>query len=79
MADPKPDVGLYFACVPPLIVPLSARAKEKLPCGAGFDAVMFLEDSAEEVLATFPPDWVAVALEDFDGNRVKLLSIKVLH
>jgi hypothetical protein len=75
----NPDVGMYFKCMPPIVVPISDRAKARLGWTGFYDGYIFLENPVEEVLALFDEDWVVVDLEEFNGEVVKLATIKTLH
>ncbi len=51
------DVGLWFATVPPVIVPVSKRAKKILRLPEGFEGMIVLEEPAS-IIAKFPDEWM---------------------
>jgi len=75
------DIGLYYGTMPPIIVPLSDRAREKMGLEEACLGAMFLEDAAEDVLASIAEeDWLVCELEDLPyGDLINLMNIKLLH
>lgn len=75
------DVGLCNDTMPPIVVPLSDRAKEKMDLPEGALGALFIDNSAQEFLAVFPSDWICgnIELEYGDKDLIVLMSIKVLH
>ena len=79
--DQEADVGLYYGCIPPIVVPLSQRAKDKLNLTEFYDGALFMNCAPIDVLkAICEHDWMLITLEEPPGGGViKLMSIKVLH
>ena len=78
MTDKPADVGLCFLTSPPLIVPISQRAKDRLQLPEGVDCALFMEQ-AEKVIALFGEDYVFLHLEEYEPKLIMPLSIQRLH
>jgi hypothetical protein len=82
MTDPEIDINLCFLCTPPLIIPVSDRAKARMALPEGVEAALFLEDPAENVLSIIVAegDWMIATTDDLPSSElIKLMSIKVMH
>jgi hypothetical protein len=82
MNEPEVDINLCFLCSPPLIIPVSDRAKARISLPEGVEAALFLEDPAEDVLSVVlaREDWIIGTTDDPPSSElIKLMSIKVLH
>jgi hypothetical protein len=80
--EPDIDINLCFLCSPPLVIPVSDRAKARMCLPDGVEAALFLEDPAENVLDIIAADgdWMIATTDDLPSNElIKLMSIKVLH
>ena len=62
------DVGLWFATVPPVLVPVSDRAKKMLPLPEGCDGMIVLDEPAD-IMQRFPDDWTVGEINE--GNTEK--------
>lgn len=75
-----PDVGMSWVVTPPIIIPLSARAKDKMRLPEGADAGIYLDADPVEALELFEDDYIIIVLEeDYIPNLIAVMSIKVLH
>ena len=65
---------------PPLLVPLSERARVKFGVTHPKEACVFLYDSPEVVLSTIPEDWTLYQV-DFVLNleSIKVCKVQSLH
>ena len=80
--DVEVDIGLYYGCMPPIVVPISDRAKAKIGMTDFHDGVIFLDaDPVEVMIAISEDSWVLVELDELPSGAevIKLMSIKVLH
>ena len=77
--DVEVDIGMYFEVMPPLIIPISERAKEFLGLDEGVDAGIAFETTPEETIGCFPEDWVVATMENCDVSLIAVLTIKQLH
>lgn len=79
MSDkPEPDIGLFFATTPPIVVPLSQRAKDRMRLPEGVDCAIFLEEP-EKVLAMFGEDYLVLMLKEYSPKLIKPMSVQRLH
>jgi hypothetical protein len=76
----EPDVGLCWSTSPPLVVPLSKRAKGIIKLPENVDCAIFLNDSPEMIMGLFPEDTIIMAMaEDYAPNLIVAMTIKQLH
>ena len=61
--DTAVDVYFWHGCTPPVIVPVSTRAKLLLEIPNGAGGILF-QNSPEEVLSLFPPHYTFAAYPD---------------
>jgi hypothetical protein len=79
--DEEADIGFYYGCIPPIVVPLSQRAKDKLALTEFYDGALFLDCEPMDVLVAISNhDWSLINLDEPpEGGVIKLMNIKVLH
>jgi hypothetical protein len=75
------DVGIWHLINPPVIVPLSKRAREVMKMPEGTNGVIFPYDPPEAVLGLFPKDFVFKNLEmdDFAPLIVSIGNLQTFH
>ena len=75
------DIGMCFACIPPILVPYSDRAKAKMGLPEGACGAILLDSPVEELLSSMPEDWVCENIEIIPeaGDLIAVMTIKVLH
>lgn len=82
MSDEKEeyDVGLWHLTNPPVVVPLSDRAKEKMCMPEGTSGVIFPYDTPDEVLGFFGDDFTFTNLEEgFAPLTVSIGNLQTFH
>lgn len=76
----EPDIGLSWKTSPPLVVPISQRARDILNLPAGVDCAVFLEEEPERVMSIFPDDLLIISMEeDYNPKLIATATIKQLH
>jgi len=73
------DVGICFLTDPPLIVPLSSRAKLRLGLPEYADSILYLDSSPAELLGKLEDDWMVVTLEDYEPSVIMVSKLRELH
>lgn len=63
------DMGINFITQPPVLIPISRRAKAFMDLPAGCDGAIIAE-SAEKVLAALPDDWTFGNVTDELGPTI---------
>ena len=76
--DMEIDISLCFHTMPPVLVPVSDRARKKFGLEHGTCA-MFLEHDAEEVLDAIDDDWVLFNDEEYMPKNIVVMTINKLH
>ena len=82
MTNKGADIGLYYGCMPPIVVPLTDRAREKIGLTEFYDGAIFIDAEPMEVIAAISEDgWLLTEIEEMpeSADVIKLMSIKVLH
>ncbi len=82
MSDEKEyDVGIWHLTNPPVIVPLSDRAKEMMCMPKEVSGVIFPYDTPEEVLGFFGEDFTFTNLEadNYAPTRVSIGNLQTFH
>lgn len=72
------DIQICYITMPPLFIPVSDLAKEIIELEEGYDCGIFLEASAEEVMA-FLPETALIQEVEFIPTSIQVLTIKPLH
>ncbi len=72
------DLGICYKTMPPILIPISDRAKKELPTGEA-DCVIFLEDNADAVIETLDEDLVVVLMDEYTPQLIAHLTINMLH
>lgn len=80
--DPPIDINLCFICTPPLMIPVSDRAKEKMNLPEGVGSAIMLEDL--DAIGTLgllcDNDWILGNQDEPPESKlIMLMSTKVLH
>ena len=73
------DVAFCDRVMPPLIIPVSARAKERLNLADDCDCALFYMDTAEEVLAMFGEGYVFTMDTEYVAKKIAVMTINMLH
>lgn len=81
MSDEKYDVGIWHLTNPPVIVPLSDRAKKIMMMPEGVTGVVFPYDAPEAVLGLFGEEFTFKNLEvdDFAPTMVSIGNLQTFH
>ena len=71
------DIAMYFATVPPILIPVSERAIKMLGLPEGVDGILIM-DEPENIISAFPADYIVGAATEVP-RVVVLAGLEVLH
>ena len=73
------DITFGTKTTPPVVIPVSDRAIKKLSLPEDCDCAIFLEDSPEDVLELFKPDYIFLVDRVYSPKKILAMTINMLH